>query len=127
MSSDARSIVEWEGGVVIGHAEAAVSDVLKRFGETVRRDVKDSLEPGEDASVPGEAPTDHGTLRESIRSYMHRRDLSVTVYPEDLGRPGDVPAELEYGTPDKDARPFLRPPFHRRLPEVLRDLQDSVN
>lgn len=126
---------------VVRAMDRTTRKVLRRFGAFVRRTALGSIRKRKKTSKPGKLPSSHtGLLRNFIRFDYDSRQRSAVIGPIRLTKKGrgEAPRILEYGgsTVIKDKgkrkrvriqpRPFMRPAFAKKLPELPAMWRDSV-
>lgn len=99
--------LKWYGGRRSWEVRSAIADAMELAAAHIVRKIKADLNtPYPPASSPGEAPHRRtGNLRASVDYWINRKRLEV-----DIGVNVDAPywSDLEFGTVNMDARPFLR-------------------
>lgn len=74
------------------------------------------------ASKPGDAPnTDTGGLINSIRTKKERYAVEVGSFDLEYAR------YLERGTPNMEARPFVRPSYDKLEKTIFENIEDVIN
>ena len=119
--------------VVKDALDAATQSVLGRFGDRVRKAARQSIRQTKNPkpSPPGKPPRSRtGALRDGIVYAYDQAQKAVVVGPMKLNRSTPAPALHELGgqttVQEKDrvktavypARPYMRPAFEKKLPQL---------
>lgn len=115
--------VRWDTKKLTKKVKSVVRDKLTLIGQQMVEEIKESisryLSEIDGPSAPGEPPhLKTGELYDSMFSAMNPRDLTLIV-----GSTDPKSLELEYGTPEVAARPFITPIFEKYRPIIQRAMR----
>ncbi len=126
-----------------GKFEEGICKSLGHIGGYCRRVMRNSIKEGSGHAPMNSPPLSHmGLLKDFIYYAVDKADLTVTIGPAKINRPGRTPEVLEYGGPSTikvgfganehledvyiPARPYARPALLETQTHLAEIIKDSI-